>query len=202
MSVGFLLKGIILGFSIAAPVGPIGILCIRRTLAYGRKAGFVTGLGAATADAFYGSIAGFGLTAISNFLISGKFWLGLIGGLFLLYLGVKTFLSQPANSINNPDYLGAKISYFSTFFLTLTNPMTILSFVAMFAGIGTPEDYLSATWLVFGVFIGSACWWFLLSSGIASFRSHLNENYMLYINRLSGCVILAFGLYALTTQLH
>src|SRR5512147_916819 len=129
------LQGLILGFSIAAPVGPIGVLCIRRTLADGRMSGLVSGLGAATADAIYGSVAAFGLTFISGFLIDQKLWLGLLGGAFLCYLGLRTFLSQPAQQVALAQGQGLVGAYGSTFFLTLTNPMTILSFMAMFAGI-------------------------------------------------------------------
>src|SRR3990172_8990998 len=132
------LKGLLLGFSIAAPVGPIGVLCIRRTLAEGRTAGFASGLGAATADALYGSIAGFGLTIVSSFLIDQSHWLQLAGGIFLLYLGIKTFLAKSKETIETGSPLeksrGIIGNYASTFLLTLTNPLTILSFIAIFAG--------------------------------------------------------------------
>src|SRR3970040_603046 len=136
MDLGFLLRGLVIGFSIAAPVGPIGVLCIRRTLTEGRIAGFVSGLGAATADAFYGAIAGFGLTFISSFLIDQQFWLRLAGGFFLLYLGVKTFRSSPPDNAALQDRSGIFGAYASTLVLTLTNPMTILSFAIIFAGLG------------------------------------------------------------------
>ena len=168
MDIAFLLRGLAIGFSIAAPVGPIGVLCIRRTLAEGRVSGLVSGLGAATADAIYGCIAGFGLTFIANILISQQVWLRLIGGLFLCYLGVKTLLAKPAHQATSAKGNGLVGAYASTFFLTLTNPMTILSFVAIFAGLGlasTGGNYASAGVLVFGVFIGSALWWLILERG-------------------------------------
>jgi threonine/homoserine/homoserine lactone efflux protein len=112
----FLLKGLVLGFSIAAPVGPIGVLCIRRTLAEGRAAGFASGLGAATAEAIYGSVAAFGLTVISNFLRSQEFVLRLVGGVFLCYLGVKTWLAQPAERAATAEGHGLVGSYTSFFF--------------------------------------------------------------------------------------
>src|SRR5690242_13032805 len=133
---GYWLRGLLLGFSIAAPVGPIGVLCIRRTLADGRVVGFVSGLGAATADAFYGAVAGFGLTVISALLIEQRFWLRLIGGGFLLYLGVRTVLARPAERAASAGGKGLAGAYGSTLFLTLTNPLTILSFAAIFAGLG------------------------------------------------------------------
>jgi len=203
MAHNFLLKGIIIGFSIAAPVGPIGVLCIRRSLADGRKVGLATGLGAATADAAYGGVAGFGLTVVSSFLVGHRLWLGFLGGLFLCYLGVHTFISKPAGQTAEVRCGGLFSAYLSTLFLTLANPMTILSFVAVFAGFGlaASPDYLSAGTLVAGVFIGSALWWLLLSSGVALFRSRLSAVWMQGINRLSGGVILAFGLYSISTFL-
>jgi threonine/homoserine/homoserine lactone efflux protein len=203
MALNFLFKGVIIGFSIAAPVGPIGVLCIRRTLADGRQIGLVTGLGAATADAAYGGVAGFGLTAISGFLVGQRLWLGFLGGLFLCYLGVRTFISEPAGRAAEVRGSGLFSAYLSTLFLTLANPMTILSFAAVFAGfgLGASPDYLSAIKLVAGVFIGSAFWWLLLSNGVALFRSRVSAGWMRAINRLSGGVILAFGLYSLSTFL-
>jgi threonine/homoserine/homoserine lactone efflux protein len=201
MALNFLFKGVVIGLSIAAPVGPIGVLCIRRSLADGRQIGLATGLGAATADAIYGAVAGFGLTVISKFLVGQRLWLSLAGGLFLCYLGVRTFISQPPEMAARSRDGGLISAYLSTLFLTLTNPMTILSFVAVFAGfgLGGSPDYFSASALVAGVFIGSALWWLLLSSGVALFRSQISAGWMKAINRLSGSVILAFGLYALST---
>ncbi|MBS1966520.1 MAG: LysE family transporter, partial [Chloroflexi bacterium SZAS-1] len=166
MDATLLLKGLLIGFSIAAPVGPIGALCIRRTLANGRAAGLVSGLGAATADAMYGCIAGFGLTFISSLLMSQQLWLKLIGGAFLCYLGIRTLLARPAAQAANASGVGLFGAYASTFFLTLTNPTTILSFLAVFAGLGLASaagNYGAAALLVLGVFIGSALWWLLLS---------------------------------------
>jgi len=196
----FLLKGLAIGFCIAAPVGPIGVLCIRRSLAEGMAIGFSTGLGAATADAAYGAVAAFGLTAISDFLVGQKFWLGLIGGIFLCYLGVRTFISKPAEQAANVQGRGLTGAYASTLFLTLTNPMTILSFIAVFAGVGfgTGKSYGNASILVLGVFVGSAAWWLILSSGVGLLRSRVNANWMRTVNRLSGAVICAFGVYALS----
>src|SRR6266705_458537 len=136
MDPSFLLRGVAIGFSIAAPVGPIGVLCIRRTLAQGRLCGFVTGLGAATADAVYGCIAGFGLTAVSNLLVSQQTWLRLLGGLFLCYLGGKPFFDKPVEKSALSSGGAVTGAYASPFVLTLTNPMTILSFAAVFAGLG------------------------------------------------------------------
>ncbi|MBC8263506.1 MAG: LysE family transporter [Anaerolineales bacterium] len=198
MDIGFFLRGLAIGFSIAAPVGPIGVLCIRRTLAEGRAAGLVSGLGAATADAVYGCVAGFGLTFISGALISQQVWLRLIGGAFLCYLGLKTLLARPAEQaapVGENSLIGA---YTSTFFLTLANPMTILSFAAIFAGLGGASgDYVSAAVLVLGVFIGSALWWLTLSTGVSLFRTKFTPHGLRWVNRISGLIIAAFGLLAL-----
>jgi len=200
MDIRFLLRGLVIGFSIAAPVGPIGVLCIRRTLAKGRVSGLVSGLGAATADAIYGCIAGFGLTFIASILISQQGWFRLIGGAFLCYLGLKTFLTRPAEQAASAEGNGLVGAYASTFFLTLTNPMTILSFAAIFAGLGVVSasgNYASAGMLVLGVFIGSALWWLILSGGVSVFRARFNPHGVRWVNRISGVIITGFGLLAL-----
>lgn len=202
MDLTFLFRGILIGFSIAAPVGPIGVLCIRRTLTDGRAAGLVSGLGAATADALYGCVAGFGLTLISNFLVQQQWWLGLIGGLFLCYLGVKTLLSTPAEQAASAKGTGLLGAYASTFFLTVTNPVTILAFAAIFAGLGlanTSGSYGAAAILVLGVFLGSALWWLLLSGGVSLLRERFTTTGLQWVNRISGVIILGFGLFALAT---
>lgn len=197
----FFWRGLLLGISIAVPVGPIGVLCIRRTLQAGWWAGFMSGLGAATADAVYGSIAGFGLTFLSGILIGQAGWLRLVGGLFLCYLGLKTLTTPPADRAASCSASGLWGAYVSTVFLTLTNPATILSFVAAFAGLGLANpkgDYGTAMLMVAGVFLGSALWWLLLSSGVCSFRSRLTRRSLQWLNRISGAVIFGFGIVALS----
>jgi threonine/homoserine/homoserine lactone efflux protein len=200
MTLSFLIKGLVIGLSIAAPVGPIGLLCIRRSLEQGRSAGLATGLGAATADAAYGCIAGFGLTAISGFLLAHVSVLRLGGGAALCYLGARTFLSPPAQREAQTTAGGLRSAYFSTLLLTLANPTTILSFVAVFAGFGivTSPSYAAAATLVTGVFVGSGLWWLFLSSSVALMRHRISSGWMQAINRLSGSLIVAFGLYALS----
>jgi threonine/homoserine/homoserine lactone efflux protein len=198
--VGFFLRGLIIGFSIAAPVGPIGVLCIRRTLAQGRLSGLFSGLGAATADAIYGCIAGLGLTFVSSLLMRQNIGLRLIGGAFLCYLGFKTFISLPAAEAAKAKSNSLVGAYVSTFFLTLTNPMTMLSFAAVFAGLGlasTGGNYVDALVLVLGVFVGSALWWVLLSGGVSLFRSKLTPRRLQWVNRISGVAIALFGVVAL-----
>lgn len=194
----FLLKGILLGFCIAAPVGPIGILCIRKTLNYGRLSGFFSGLGAAVADTLYGIISAFGLTLISDFLVTGRFWLHIIGGFFLLFLGAKTFLSKPLETARPVSHKTLFGDFISTFFLTLANPLTILSFVAVFAGLGLAGHQESAPLLVAGVFLGSTLWWLILSEGITLFRKKISQKVMIWVNRIAGLIIMAFGIVAVS----
>lgn len=198
MDISLLLKGLIIGFSIAAPVGPIGVLCIHRTLAEGRASGLVSGIGAATADAIYGCIAGFGLAFVSSILIGQQVWIRFIGGIFLFYLGFKTFQTKPleqAVSEGGNSLVGA---YASTFFLTLMNPITVLAFTAIFAGLGLiGVSYVSAAVLVMGVFIGSALWWVILSYGVSVLRTKFNPHGLQWVNRISGITIAGFGLIAL-----
>ena len=199
MDVILFLKGLAIGFSIAAPVGPIGVLCIRRTFTDGRVSGLVSGLGAATADTIYGCVAAFGVTFISSFLVREQLWLRLIGGMFLLYLGVKIFVAKPMEQNSTVIERGLFSDYTSTLALTLTNPMTIISFAAIFAGLGlvsTRGDFVSAGVLVLGVFLGSALWWVILSSGVAAVREKFNPAGLRWVNRISGAVITGLGMWA------
>jgi threonine/homoserine/homoserine lactone efflux protein len=200
MNLSFFVRGLLIGLSIAATVGPMCFLCIQRTLNRGQLYGLVSGLGIATADTVYGSIAAFGLTLITNFLVSEQQWIRLMGGLFLIYLGLKTILTRPAERAalaSTNGYLGA---YASTFLLTLTNPLTILSFAAIFAGIGVGsagKSVVTATAVVLGVFAGSTLWWIILTSGISLLRKKFTPQWLLWINRISGAIITAFGVLAL-----
>lgn len=196
----FLLKGIILGLSIAAPVGPIGVLCIRRTLANGMLIGFISGLGAATADAIYGFIAALGISALSGFFLDHQSYLRVIGGVFLLYLGYTTFKSMPAKMAAKAGRGGLIGAYVSTLFLTITNPLTILSFAAIFAGLGviaTDKSYGSPFFLVIGVFLGSMLWWLLLSGTVNALRRNFDQKHLKLINQLSGLIITGFGIFSI-----
>lgn len=200
MSMSFFTRGLLIGLSVAAVVGPIALLCIQRTVDRGYLYGLITGLGTATADALYGSIAAFGLTMITSFLISQQHWIHLIGGLFLVYLGCKTLLTRPAEKAAHLKTHKFLTAYTSTLLLTLTNPQTILSFLAIFAGLGLGSggsNLFSALSVVAGVFLGSALWWCLLAGGISLLRSRFNTHWLLWINRCSGLIILIFGLLAL-----
>ncbi len=205
MEIDLLLKGLVIGFSIAAPVGLIGVLCIRNTLAEGHAAGLISGLGAATADAIYGVIAAFGLTFISGFLVGQQMGLRLVGGAFLCYLGIRTLLARPTEQVSALKGKGMIGTYASTLALTLTNPMTILSFVAIFAGLGLSSangSYASAGILVLGVFTGSVSWWLLLSSGVSLFRERFTSIGLRWVDRISGSIILAFGVLAFLSAIR
>jgi threonine/homoserine/homoserine lactone efflux protein len=200
-----LVKGLLIGFVIAAPVGPIGVLCARRTLMHGRRAGFFSGMGAATADAIYGFIAAFGLTVVSDMLISRQFWLRLLGGAVLCVLGAKTLMSEPQEKKDIPKsikrYAGM---YTSTFLLTLTNPMTIFSFAAVFAGLGlagAKGSAESAGILVLGVFLGSGFWWLSLVSILTLFKRRFRHHELQWVNRLAGVIIVGSGVLALLSLL-
>lgn len=204
MDLSYFIRGFVIGLAIAAPVGAVGLLCIRRTLANGRLAGFVSGLGAATADAAYGAVAALGLTAVTGALIAHHLAISLVGGLFLCYLGVRTFLSEPATESEKEGTTrqGLLIAYGSTLALTLTNPSTILSFVAIFAGLGLASGAGargSALVLVVGVFIGSALWWLVLSGAVGFFRSALNLARLRWVNRVSGVMLVVLGLLAIVS---
>ncbi len=196
------LKGVILGFSLAAPVGPIGLLCIRRTLNDGWRLGLATGIGAALADTIYGMMAVFGLTVVTTFLVSAQGWLQGMGGLFLLYLGIQILRSRPPETSFEPmtDARSLFRACGSTFLLTVANPLTVITFLALFAGMGLgagKSSVLASLLTVLGVFLGSALWWIVLSGGISVFRNRIRPPAMVGINRVSGAVIVLLALFAI-----
>ena len=196
-------RGFVLGFTIAVAVGPISLLCIRRTLAEGRVVGLTSGLGVATADATYGAIAAFGLTAVSDLLIDGRRVLGILGGCFLLWLAWRTFRAVPSDdpSADTGARRGLPVAYFSTLGLTLTNPMTILSFAALFVGLGvTGGDAAGAASLTAGVFAGSAAWWVVLVAVVGALRSRVTPRGLRAVNMVSGSLIGGFAVAALASS--
>jgi threonine/homoserine/homoserine lactone efflux protein len=212
VNIVFLLRGLGLGFAIAAPVGPIGVLCIRRTLAEGRVVGLVTGLGAATADATYGAVAAFGVSAVTAVLVSERLWIHLLGALFLAWLGLRTALARPSARLAELESAapaasgdpgrrrGLLAAWASTVALTLTNPTTILSFAAVFAGLGLAgASYAAAGLTVAGVFLGSALWWVILSGGVNLLRARFGARAMRWVNVISGLLLLGFAVFALAT---
>jgi threonine/homoserine/homoserine lactone efflux protein len=193
-------QGLIIGVAVAAPVGPMSVLCMRRTLAGGFAVGLLSGFGIASADALYGSVAAFGITVVSDLLVGQQALLRWVGGAFLLYLGVRTLRSRPADRPAQAERGGLVGTYLSTLGLTLTNPTTILSFAAIFAGLGVGaagSGRLAPALVVAGVFLGSALWWLALSGGISALRARLTPATLRWANVASGLVIGGFGVAAL-----
>ena len=177
------------------PVGPIGVLCIHRSLADGKIHGLISGFGAATADSIYGAIAAFGLTFVSDFLIAQQLWFRIIGSVFLCCLGLRTLLLKTVKEAGTGKSLGLVGCYGSTFLLTLMNPLTILAFAAVFASLGiTSSHYGSSALLIAGVFTGSGIWWFMLSGIAGIFREKISHSNLIWLNRISGTIIILFGL--------
>lgn len=200
MDIMVLARGLAIGLAVATPVGAIGFLCIRRTLADGRLVGFLSGLGAATADAIYGAVAAMGITSISSVLVAQQSWIRLVGGLCLCYIAVRTATARPALETVARPVQGRVAAYGSTFVLTLANPSTILSFAAVFAGFGLVDDDVdrpSAVLLVLGVFFGSALWWLLLCGAVGFVRHRMTLDRLRWVNRLSGVTLAVFGVLAL-----
>jgi threonine/homoserine/homoserine lactone efflux protein len=200
------LKGLAFGFILAATVGPMWVLCFRRTVAHGALAGFVSGMGIAVADGLYGAAAAFGLTTISGFLLGQSFWIGLIGSLFLVYLGISALLAKPAKREEEEEkypQINLTQAFLSTLGLTLANPPTILAFAAIFAGLGlVASDYGTAALVVLGVFLGSASWWIVLAAGANWLRNRAGAKLFRIINLVSGLSILGFAFWQLAAILR
>lgn len=200
MDLIFFLKGVFVGFLIAAPVGPVGILCAHRTLESGLRSGLSSGLGAATADAVFGGVAAFGLALVADFLLANEVLLRLVGALLLFVIGVRTLIKVVGDQPDPVPRHRFATDYASTFALTITNPITILSFGPVFiaAGAVVQEGQLAGAWiLILGVLIGSALWWLTLCFGVSLFRSRVNDEHMRWINKLSGSLIIFFGVLVL-----
>ena len=199
MELSFFLKGIIIGAAVSAPVGPIGLLCINRSLTEGRLRGFVSGLGAATADMVFCIIAGFGFTFVSRFLEERALWISLVGACGLVFLGLKVFFSKPvekSSAVTGGDLVHI---YVSTFVLTLINPVTILFFVALFTSLGvtlTHMNYPSLALLITGVLVGAVLWWFLLTGCVSLLHRKLTQKTIRWVNRISGTIVMVLGLLA------
>ena len=193
--------GILIGVAVAAPIGPVNIICLQRTLQSGVLVGFLSGLGAAVGDSVFGFVAAFGVTTVSDFLFSHEQMLQTIGGLFLLGLATHIWQDHPHIEVpRRSATVQVARNFVTTFVLTITNPMTILGFLAIFAsaGLGRVGDNLtSASLLVAGVFSGSALWWLTLTSGARLLKGRMNDTHLLIINRTSAVIVAFFGLFAL-----
>lgn len=199
MELAFFLKGAIIGFAMAIPIGPIGVMCVRKTLTEGHLRGLTIGLGAATADLLFSCVAAFGLTVISSTIDSQRIWIRLTGGTILFFLGARTFRRSPDNPGISEGRNGILRSYFSTVFLTLTNPFTVFAFIGVFAALGLGKElgYFSASSLVAGVFIGSGLWFLSLSSGVNLFRKRLDLAGLRWVNKIAGVLIIISGIIAI-----
>ncbi len=194
-------KGVFIGLSVAAPIGPIGALCIRRSLLQGRRIGVASGLGVATADALYGAIAALGVTTVAYFLIHWERPLSILGGAFLAYLGLRLLQRPPVmNATENVARMSARVAFVSIFFLTLSNPATILLFMAVFAGLGlsaVTHIRTCAAATVLGIFLGSAAWWIFLTTVLHVLHKKIPPKGLLWVNTVAGVGIFLFGLCAI-----
>jgi threonine/homoserine/homoserine lactone efflux protein len=192
-------KGLMAGLAIAVPVGPVNVMCASRTLTRGRLAGLVSGLGAATADALYGGIAAFSITFVIQFLQRQEFWIRVFGGLLLIAIGIMYFRKPGEAAIQREEQRDVHSDYASTLLLTLTNPTTVLSFLAVLAGLGMAEH--RQWWLTFllvaGIFCGSMLWWVVLVLVVNHFRDRFDQRAMTWMNRIAGVAIGAFGIVTL-----
>lgn len=194
----------LIGFLIAMPIGPIDMLCIQRTVISGARFGFITGMGAAFADGIYGASAAFGLISLRTFLLSYQLFFQSIGGLFLCCIGLRNFQKKQINELKQPPGKKLSLGFFTTFFLALMSPMTILSFVGAFAVFGVRSEGTSletALMLTFGVFIGSSSWWLLLNNGVAILKNKFNLRYLHWINKMVGASLFSFGVIAISLAL-
>lgn len=199
-----LLKGIIVGFSLAAPVGPIGVLCVRRTLAHGGWRGFVVGLSSASADVVYAIIAAFGVTLISDFVAGHQQWLRLIGGILLLAWGFHTFRSRPDTHVPTKRVNREARVYFSTLLLALANPLTLFAYAAALSGIGVENirsDRVYLTLMVTGVFLGSLLWSSLLTILARIFKEKVSTRGLGIVNKVAGSLLMLFGAIAMWSGL-
>lgn len=203
MTIDYLLKGIVLGISVAAPVGPIGVLCIKRSLTEGRKSGLVTGMGATVADTIYGAIAAFGLTFVTDFLIEQEFYVRIFGGLFLILMGIRLFTTKPPADVEMER--GNMWHHFaSTILLTASNPGTVLFFIPAFAFLGMEtgsKNVMQSFTIVAGVALGSAIWWLSLSYFVSIFRAKIKLSNLSGLNKISGTFIVVCGAYALVSAI-
>jgi len=197
------LRALVVGFTIAAAVGPISLLTIRRTIAHGRVYGLASGLGVATADASYAGIAAFGLTAVTSVLVAGRVALALVGGAIIVILGIRTMRMRPAEVAPDAERPGLVGAYLSIYALTMTNPMTILAFASVFAGLGfaVGASFADAAVITVAVWIGSSLWWLLLTSVVGSVRGRVSTSALTWVNRVAGGALVAFGIAAIVFSL-
>jgi len=190
-----LLRGVLAGLAIAAPVGPVNVLCMSRTITKGRWHGVISGLGAAAADTFYGSIAGFSITFVIDWMLREEFWIRTVGGMLLIAIGAVYALRKP-KSLKDAGGESAHSDFVTTLLLALTNPTTVLSFLAVLAilGLGESRPKTLTLFLVAGIFVGSMTWWILLALITGHFRERFNDRSVIWMNRIAALAISGFGL--------
>ena len=204
MELGFFIKGLIVGFLASIPLGPVGVLCIQRTINKGRFSGIISGMGAATVDSFFALVAALGLTFIINFIEEQQFFIQIIGGGVVVFLGAKIFYTNPVKQIRRHRRKKNKLieDYFSVLFLTISNPLAIFLFVAAFAGIGivsSKDNSLDSSLIVGGVFVGAMAWWAILTFFIDLFRKRFRLKQLWWINKIAGVILVIFGALAMLT---
>ncbi|MGE5432975.1 MAG: LysE family translocator [Syntrophomonadaceae bacterium] len=199
----YFIKGFLIGLAMTISIGPLTIMCIRETLAQGQLRGLAVGLGASSGDLFYSSVAAFGITIISDFLIAERFWIHIIGGIILFFIGFKTFRAEPPDPKQQTNNGGVFKLYLSALIIAFTNPITIFAFLALFASVGMASEYnhIHALAIVAGVFTGSFIWFVALTSGIKRFRDKFDLPGMRLANKIAGVLIFIAGIYALASLL-
>lgn len=195
MNWSYIVDGIIIGVSASIPLGPIGVLCVQRTLNKGRLSGFISGLGAAVSDTIYAIIAGFSLSFIVGFIETQMLWIQIIGASILIGLGLKIFLTNPAVQLRRQKKRSTSLiqDFFSTFLLTVTNPLAVFLFLAFFAGfrvVEAQQSIMDRFMLIVGVFCGASAWWFTLSSLVNLLRSRINLRRLFWLNKIAGSTII------------
>jgi threonine/homoserine/homoserine lactone efflux protein len=205
MDISPFIQGVVIGLTLAVPVGPISLLCIRRAAADGRLHGIVSGLGGATADSFYAAVAVLGLTVISGFILAQQIFFRVMAGLVLIGIGAKVFLSVPEEPLENGGHEPYYRNYLSMLAITLANPLTILFFIIVLPGFGIViggMSLLTSVEFILGIFSGSVLWWVVLCGAVASVRSRLTAKNLGLINRISGILIVLFGIGTLLLLLN
>jgi len=200
MSIFLFVQAVLMGLVVAVPVGPLGLLCISRALGLGPTYGLFSGLGVATADALAAGIAALGITLVSGFLSEHQIILRLVGGAFLCYLGWKIYRTEPVAQAPIKNINGLVGAYATTLFLTISNPVTILSFIAIYAGWHVPSldgHLVAAATLALGVFTGSALWWVALFICLKAFHEKVNLRFLFWVHRVSGAIIAVCGIIVL-----
>lgn len=196
-SVNLLWQGLLVGFLASVPLGPIGVICIQRTLNSGHTSGFFSGIGAATADTLFATLAVFSLSFLTDFMDSHKVWFTAVGGILIIVLGVSIFNKRVKRPSQRRQTKSSLLSdYFSILFLTLTNPAYILVFITLFAALGISGEGHAAGWncaLLLGVSAGAACWWFTLTYVVSRLRKRFRLRHLWWINKITGGLIVLFG---------